>query len=137
MNGGASQLTSHSPGPAFNVIGFVGHAGTIVGGIASIIVTEEMQLPKLSHSSYTFKVTLFTPTLAQEKVEGEIEYLKFAVAVQLSVDPLSIIAGVIVTLPEASILTVIFLHLATGMTLSFTVIVWVHVEEFPHRSVPL
>jgi hypothetical protein len=84
INGGASQLASHSPGPKLIVTGdFVGQP-IITGGRLSTTVTTARQVPTLPHSSVALKFTLFGPMLAQVNVDGTAVKTKAGVAVQLS-----------------------------------------------------
>ena len=71
----------------------------ITGAILSSIVTVVVQLEELPLASVTVKVTVFSPMLLQSNVLG----LTVLVAIpQLSVEPPSISAGVMLTIPLAS-----------------------------------
>jgi hypothetical protein len=65
INGGASQLISHAPGPRFKVTGDFEGQPMITGAIVSRTVTVDTQLPTLLHSSVAVIDTWFGPMFAQ------------------------------------------------------------------------
>ena len=89
-----------------------------------------MHEEELPAASVTVSVTVFGPAFVQSKKEG-VTVLE--TIPQLSVLPLSTCVAVIVVVFPTSC-TVIFLHIATGGVLSFTVTVAVHEEELPAAS---
>jgi hypothetical protein len=135
INGGASQLASHSPGPKLIVIGdFVGQP-IIIGGRLSTTVITARQVPTFPHSSVVDNVTLFGPMLAQVNEVRLAVTTNNALGVQLSETLWVICDGVIIALPASSRFTVMFLQTTKGTVLSKTVITWLQVPEFPQASV--
>ena len=102
-----------------------------VGATLSSTVTLAVQVAVFPPSSVTVSVTTLTPTSAQVNVFG----LAAKVILQLSVEPPSISAPVILAWPLASNCTVISWHTATGGILSSTVTVAVQLALFPLTSV--
>ena len=91
-----------------------------------------MQVAEFPFTSVTVSVTVLAPTLLQSKVFGLTA--KDAIP-QLSVEPPSTSAAVILALPEASSCTVIFWHTAVGASVSFTVTLKLQVYVVPALSV--
>ncbi|MCY1227640.1 hypothetical protein D9M72_399210 [compost metagenome] len=79
-------------------------------------------------TSVTVKITVFGPTFVQLKAVVSKTYVAIA---QLSNEPLSICAGVIVACPLASNCTVIFCVRTVGLILSSTVTTAVFEAAFP------
>ena len=96
----------------------------------SLTVTLAVQTEVFPPASVARKVTLFKPMLAQVNVLRVSDNVK----VQLSVLPLFTAEGATVTVPLASRLAVMFLHLATGGVTSFKVTVKEQAAVFPLPS---
>src|SRR6266540_7500138 len=96
---------------------------TATGATKSATVTVAMQVWLLPFTSVTVSVTVFGPTLLQSKLV--LSRLRVAIP-QSSLLPLSIWAGVMVTLPVASNCTEIFWQTAMGGVVSDTVTICWH-----------
>ena len=103
-----------------------------IGSILSTTVTIAVQFEVFPFTSVTVKVTVFAPTFAQVKLDGDTDKLAMP---QASLLPLSISLAVILVLPALSNVTVMFWVAAIGATLSCTVTVAVSVEVLPLLSV--
>src|SRR5260370_538387 len=88
-----------------------------VGFVLSTTVTVALQVELLPLGSVVVRVTMLLPPLLQSKLVLLAERL----TPQASVLPPSISAGAMVAWPVASRLTVMSLHLASGLATSLTV----------------
>ena len=96
------------------------------------MVTVAVQVETLPLRSVTVSVTVFGPMSEQSKVLGDTAMLWMP---QLSDEPLSICAAVMVAVPPAFNCTVIFWQMAVGGIVSCTVTVAPQVATLPLRSV--
>jgi hypothetical protein len=102
------------------------------GATLSSTVTVAVQVLLLPLTSVTVKTSVFAPTSEQTKAD----WLKLKLAIpQASLLPLFTAAAVVLPLPVLSNWTVTFWQMATGATLSSTVIVVVQVLLLPFTSV--
>src|SRR5260370_193983 len=101
------------------------------GLVTSLTVTVAVEVALVPLGSVAVRVTTLLPTLLQSKLVLLAERL----TPQASVLPPSISAGAMVAWPVASRLTVMSLHLATGLVTSLTVTVALQVELLPLASV--
>ena len=108
---------------------FVGHE--IEGARLSITVTVEVQVDVLSALSVTVKVTVFAPILLQLNEAGEATRLFIPSG---SLDPLSISAPDMVTVPATSKKTEISLQMAIGGVFPITLTTATHEMLFPLGS---
>jgi len=105
----------------------------MVGGITSsrvIVCTQVLELPQLSvavHVREMPELPVHPPGVVASEYVMEIERSQLSVAVAKPV-----LAGS-VELPQASV--IFGGQLITGAVISCTVIVWLQVTKFPHRSV--
>src|SRR3989442_5513389 len=102
-----------------------------VGGAASCTVTVAVPLAELPLLSVTVRVTVLGPFLVQSKLEGLTTRLVMA---QLSVEPWSTWAAVMLTWPLASRFTSMFCVRTVGGAASCTVTVAVRVAGLPLPS---
>ena len=102
-----------------------------VGAILSTTVTCALHVAVLDAASVAVNVTLFTPVLVQSKLS--ISKLKLGTP-PLSLEPLSICAGVMVTLPVLSNDTLISWHTAIGFTPSVMVTTAIQLLVLPLAS---
>ena len=105
------------------------------GAITSTTVTVAVAVAELLFSSVTVKVTVFAPTFEQSNDVTSNSYVKSATSAQLSLEPLSMSAAVIVAAPLSSSSTVISCETTVGAVVSTTFIVCVPVDELPKLSV--
>ena len=105
---------------------------TATGATLSSTVTVAVQVEALPPTSVTVSVTVFAPTLEQEKLFGETASEAIP---QASDEPLSMSEAVIEPLPVLSNCTVTFWHTTAGATVSSIVTFAVQVETLPLLSV--
>ncbi len=107
-----------------------------VGFTLSSTVTEASHVDTFPLTSVTVSVTVFTPTCEQSKSKSSCPESTVTEATsQLSEEPPSISAEVIVKSPFPSNWTMISWQIAVGLIVSSTVTIAVHVVTFPVLSV--
>src|SRR5690554_2163777 len=105
---------------------------TTAGAVTPSTVTIAVALSVLPFESVTVRVTVLSPTCEQSKSY----WLSVMLAIpQVSVEPLSISAAVMLALPVASSWMVMFLVTTTGAVMSSTVTMAVAVSVLPLTSV--
>ena len=110
----------------------------IAGLILSSTVTTDVQVAVLLLLSVTDRVTVFVSGLDPKLLQLSVVLSMLNDFIpQISFDPLSICAALIVAFPLASSCTVIFLQMAVGGVLSITVTTALHSLKLPAESVTL
>ena len=105
---------------------------TASGALVSMTVTVALQVLLLPEGSLTVRTTVLVPTLAQVKVVGVA--LRELTA-QLSVEPASTLAAVMLAMPRGLRKTVMFWQMVLGSVVSATVTVALQVPVLPLASV--